>query len=233
MTILTCIADIATVIGIEVPTAVFTSTDRELVELQATANRVAKAMARHYDWQVLKTIATVTGDGTTEDFSLPTDYGRQLIKTKLYTTTRPFSPLEHITDTDTWLSIVLSGTTVSSGQWTIYGNLIHIRPALASGELGKYYYITNNIVDPAAGSNKEAFTLDSDTFLLNEYTLGLGIIYRWKQQKGLPYAEEMTDFEIALSEDVSRDKGSKILTVGTRRMQGGIDSEFAYPGELG
>ncbi len=229
MTILSTLADIATAIGIDVPSVIFTSTDREIVELRSTANRAAKAMAKHYDWQALKTLATVTGDGVLEDFALPTDYWRQINKATLWVASMPHTPLEHVTDTDTWLGIVTAGTTAIPGQWTIYGNQVHIRPAMASADTAKYFYITKNIVAPASGANKEAFTLDTDTFRLDEEVLGLEVIWRWKAQKGLPYAEEMRDAGIALEEAVARDKGSKILVVGTQRMPGGFDAVPPYP----
>ena len=124
MTILTVIQRASTVMGINVPAAVFANTDREYVELADTANEVAESMVRAYDWQALKTIATLTGDDVTEDFSLPSDYGRQLLKATLWVTSRPFYPLEHVPDTDTWLGIVTSSINVSLGQWTIYGGNI-------------------------------------------------------------------------------------------------------------
>ena len=60
-----------------------------------------------------------------------------------------------------------------------------------------------------------------------------GVIMQWKANKGLPYAEDMQTFEQSLAEAVGRDKGSKILTIGSRRIPGGGDWQFAYPGTLG
>lgn len=232
MTVLTAIQRASTVLGLTVPAAVFTSTEREHVELQDAANEVAETMARHYDWQRLKTIATLTGDGVTEDFSLPTDYGRQLLKATLWVTSRPFYPLEHVPDSDMWLGIITSDIQVSLGQWTVYGDQIHIRPAMATGDEAKFFYITKNIVDPASGADKPLFTLDTDAFLLDERVLRLGIIWQWKASKGLPYAEDMVNYEIALAEAVGRDKGSKIITVGVQRMRGGMNADYAFPGTI-
>lgn len=232
MTVLSTIADIATVIGLDVPLAVFSSTEREHVELQSLANRTAKAMAKHYDWQALKTLGTFTGDGTTEDFAYPDGYWRMLNDAQLWTTAQPYRALQHVTSTNTWRGIIVSGLTVSVGQWTIYGSQFHIRPAMATGDTATFYYITQYIVDPVSGSNKVAFTLDTDSFLLDEEVLGLGMIWRWKANKGLPYAEAMTDYEIALADAVGRDKGSKIITIGTQRMPGGGDADIAYPGTI-
>lgn len=228
MSVLTAIQRACPKLGLEVPVAVFSSTERELVELAEIANDAAEEISKAYDWQALKTVATLTGDASTEDFSQPTDYHRQLLKTKLWSSTRPGSPLEHVPDADTWLGIVTSGLTVSTGQWTIYGGFVRIRPAMALAETAKFFYITKNRVDPASGSNKEFFTLDDDVFLLDESVLRKAIIWKWKESKGLPYAEAMADYEIALAEAIGRDKGSKILIVGMQRLPSGW--EYAYPG---
>lgn len=230
MTVLSVIQRAAPKMGLTVPTTVFASTEREHIELAETANAVAEDMAEHYDWQALKTLATFTGDGVTESFSLPADYKRQLKKTTLWVTSRPLYPLQHITDTDEWLGIVTSGLETTTGMWTIYGNQVHIMPALATGEDAKFFYITKNTVDPVSGSNQEFFTLDTDTFLLDERAHRLGIIWTWKQQKGNAYAEDMANYEVALAEAVGRDKGSKIITVGTQRWGNG--AEYAYPGTI-
>lgn len=231
MTVLSAIQRACTPIGLGVPTAVFSSTEREHLELQDVANTVAGDMADFYDWQILKAIATITGDGTTTAFSLPSDYGRMLKKAELRASTFPGSPLEHITDTDEWLRIVVSGMTAGIGQWTIYGNQIQILPALANAATAKYFYIKNTIVDPASGSDKARFDMDTDTFLLDEGCLELGIIYKWKRNKGLPYAEELQDYNDKLAERAGNDKGSKILVVGRQRF-GNSAAEYAWPGTI-
>jgi hypothetical protein len=231
MSVLTALQRASTAIGLAVPAAVFSSTEREHVELQDVANTVARDIADFYDWQVLKAIATITGDGTTTAWSLPSDYGRQLKKAHLWASTFPGAPLEHITDTDRWLGIVVSGFTGTTGQWTIYGDQLHILPALANLATAKYFYQKNAIVDPASGVNKARFTIDTDVFLLDEDSLELGTIYKWKRNKGLPYAEEMQDYNDRLSVRVGNDKGSKILVVGQQRYTSGA-TEYAWPASI-
>ncbi len=231
MTVLASIQRASTVIGLAVPTSVFSSTDREHLELQDVANTVAGEIADFYDWQALKAIATITGDGSDTAFSLPSDYGRMLKKAELRASTFPGSPLEHITDTDEWLRIVVSGLTTGIGQWTIYGTQVNILPALANAATAKYFYIKNTIVDPASGVNKTRFDMDTDAFVLDETVLEKGIIYKWKRNKGLPYSEELQDYNDKISERAGNDKGSKILTVGRQRFGNGA-LEYAWPGTI-
>lgn len=235
MTVLSAIQQACSVMGLTVPLAVYGSTEREQIELQDVANEVNEGVVRAYDWQALKAIGTITGDGSEEDFTISTfapDYHRMTQKATLWVTSRPFYPLEHITDTDLWLGIVTSGLTTTLGQWTIYGDQFHIMPALAAADTAKFYYISSYSVMPASGTNKARFTLDTDTFRLNERLLRLGIIWQWKANKGQPYAEDLANFEIALQGEISRDKGSKIITAGVQRSRM-FGAEAAWPGSLG
>lgn len=235
MAVLDAIKQACSVMGLNVPLSVYGQTDRELIELQDVANEVNEGLVRAYDWQSLKTIGTITGDGVTNDFTIATvapDYRRMTQKSTLWVKSRPFYPLEHITDTDLWLGIVTSGLTTTLGQWTIYGDQFHIMPALAAADTAKFYYISAWGVMPASGVNKPRFTLDTDTFRIDERLLRLGIIWQWKANKGLPYAEDMANYEVALQTAIARDKGSKILTVGTQRSSV-FGATAAWPGKLG
>lgn len=235
MTVLSAVQQACSVMGLNVPIAVFGSTDREQIELQDVANEVNEGLVRAYDWQSLKAIGTITGNGSSTSFPISTiapDFHRMTQKSTLWVTSRPFYPLEHITDTDLWLGIVTSGLTTTLGQWTIYGDAFNIMPALAAADTAKFYYISSSSVMPSTGSNKSRFTLDTDTFRLNERLLRLGVIWQWKSNKGLPYAEDMANYEIALQAEIARDKGSKILTVGTQRSSA-FGASAAWPGKLG
>lgn len=235
MTVLDVVQKVSTVIGLNKPLAMFSATDRELVELQDVVNEMAETIAKAYDWQVLKKIATATGDGTTEDFTLTTigtGFQRMLQKATVWVASQPYMPADHITDTDEWLGIITSNLVPVQKMWTIYGDQIHIKPALDAADTAKFYFITDRIVQPASGTNKAAFTLDTDTFLLSERVLRLGTIWQWKSNKGLPYAEDMASYEIALQQEIARDKGSKILTVGRQRSST-FGATTAWPGTLG
>lgn len=231
MTILSAIQDAATVIGLAVPSTVFGSSEREHVELGALANEMAQRIAfDSHDWSNLKTLKTLTGDGTTTSFALPTDYKQMLKDGHLWPSASPSSPLIHVTDTDEWLAMEIQGVTAVPSRWTIIGTNTIIKPAPANLATVKYYYLTNLIVDPAAGSNKALFDTDTDVFLLDERLLKLGIIWQWKANKGRPYAEEMATYETALAFRIGLDKGPNKLKIGKQRAPS--DARIAYPGTI-
>lgn len=226
MTILSVIQDASKFIGIPAPDAVFSSTVREHVELASIAQEMAERIANGHDWQLFSTIETITGDGSSEAFSLPTDYDRMLVKASVWSSSLE-TALSPITSLDKWLELDVQSFDFVVNAWTIYGGQMNIKPALATGVTAKYYYQSNLIVAPASGSNKVAFTADDDSFRLDERLLKLGIIWRWKEQKGQSYAEPMADYEELKERLVARDRGSRMMRIGRVRMPGDVTT--AYP----
>lgn len=207
MTILTAIQRASVVIGIDVPTLVFASTEREHQELQALSIEMAARIAKEHDWNVLKVMQSMVGDDVTASFARPADYQRMLKEGQLWSSARKDKPLTHITDSDIWLSDQLSGIVPRNPQWTVIGTDLYVHPVIMTGETVSYFYI-KKITD---------FTADTDTFIIDERLLTLGMIWQWKANKGLQYAEDMANYEIALDALIKEDMGAGILSVGSSR----------------
>jgi hypothetical protein len=226
MTVLSVSKEVSKYIGLTVPDVLLSSTARELVELASVAQEMAESIANGNDWQVLSRIHTITGDGTTEAFDLPSDYDRMVYKSELWSSSLQ-TPLIHILDLNEWLGMDVRDYDYVFGAWTIYGGQLQIKPALATGVTVKLFYVSNLIVKPVSGVNAKSFVTDSDIFRVDERLLKLAMIWRWKEMKGQPYAEWMQDFEVLKERLVMRDRGSKMLTLGRGRIS--QDAEFAYP----
>jgi hypothetical protein len=213
-------------IALAKPTSVFGSAVREHLELATLAQEMAEMIASAHEWEKLNRIATITGDGSTEDFDLPTDYDRMLDKSQLWTSSLE-TPLSPVSDRDEWLGLDVQSFDFVVNAWIKYGDQIHIKPAPADAEAIKYWYQSNLIVAPASGTNKAAFDTDTDTFRIDERLLKLGIIWRWREMKGLPYAENLADYERALAKRIAEDKGSRIIRIGRPSLP--RDAIYAYP----
>ena len=225
MSLLSVCQSVCKVIGLDVPDAVASSTDREYVELVAIANEMAARIASGHDWQKLSSVHTITGDGVTEDFDLPEDFDRMLVKAQVWSSSLE-TALSPISDLDRWLELDVQSFDFVINAWTIYGGRMHIKPALGSGVTAKFLYQTNGIVLTGTAP-VSSFSNDDDVFRLDERLLGLGMIWQWRAHKGLPYAEDMATYEAALAREVMRDKGSKMLRIGSVRMP--RDVRTAYP----
>lgn len=225
MTLLSVCQKVAKFVGMTVPSEVASSTDRDAVELLATVEEMAERITQGHDWQLLSRIHTLTGDGSEEDFDLPTDYTRMMVKSQLWSSSLE-TPLSPISDLDEWLGMDVQSFDFVVNAWTIYGGQIHIKPALATGVTAKFFY-QSNLVVRSGSSNVASFTNDADTYRLDENLLALGAIWKFRADKGLPYAEQMQDYEILLSRLVTKDKGSRILRLGMPNMP--RDTKIAYP----
>lgn len=204
-------------------------TVEELVDL---ANDVAVSMAESQDWQALTKIATITGDGTETQFDLPSDYDRMAVASSLVDPANWFWGYGQISTVNEWLRLKSLGYQwITPGAWIIIGNQFNFLPAPGASQQAEYPYITKNVVLDTGGTPKETFTTDTDTFRLDERTLTLGTIWRWKEQKGLEYAEDMQTYEIALSQRQAKDTGGRVIRNGPR-LPNGLFSR-AYPFALG
>lgn len=217
------------------PTSAFapTSDQQTVNEIVDLAGDVARDIAASHDWQVLTRIDTITGDGTEKQFDLPSDYDRMLLASGLLDPDTWFWGYCHIPTVMQWLAEESYGfETITPGAWIILENQFNFVPAPASGAEAKYPYITKNIVVEADGTTtKENFETDTDSFRLNERLLTLGTLWRWKEQKGLEYAEDMQTYEAVLSQQQTRDSGARVIRSGPRLARGLFSR--SYPWELG
>jgi hypothetical protein len=139
-------------------------------------------------------------------------------------------PMVMINDLDTWQLNRLQSISDPTGEAIILGGFLQIYPAMESTDSAKYYYQSNLIVDPASGSNKTAFTLDTDVFVLNERLLTLCLVWKYRSQGGLDYQQELQDYAMAMAQEIARDKGSRMIVLGRGRMPDGVAT--AYPGSI-
>lgn len=231
MTILTVVRGACIQCQLAVPDAVMASTTVEMIEMAELLQDCAVMIAQSAAWQLLRTVHTLTGDASTTSFALPSDYdwmptGEQVWGTDIE------APMGHVPDTNEWLGLEIQDFVTVTGIWTIYGGQMHIRPAMNAGKYAKFFYQSNKIWTLASNSASAATPVaDGDTFRLDERLLKLALTYRWKQAKGLPYAEELNDYETMRERLIARDRGAQRVVIGTARMPRGVS--VAYPGTIG
>jgi len=229
MTILTVAQKACLAIGLEQPDVLMSSTDREYQELARICNDTAQMMMVDYDWQLLQKVATFTGDGSSEAFDMPTDYARMVETAKMWSSRWVWS-LFHISSPDEWLRQLVTPFAYVVGNWIIYGGQFHFRPVMAAGETIRFFYISDLVVVTSGGTLATAFTTDTDSFRLSERILELGVIWRWKKQKGLPFETDKALYDDAIKEEMLRDGGSRSVLSGNqpRNYLRGIPYAFPY-----
>lgn len=214
------------------PTTVFSSIEPMEVEMADLSTDVAVDIMGSHDWRALTKFHTITGDGVQSSFDLPSDYDRIVLAQRITDTSNWLWGYTAAQSLEEWMTITNSGfAAITPGWWIILDGKMQFSPAPSSGSPAKFAYISRSIGRTEAGSPISAFSTDSDSFVLDERLLTLGLIWRWKSQKGLEYAEDMANYEKALSEAAARDSGSQAIRKGfPSRLPG---TRMAWPWPLG
>lgn len=223
MSVLSAARDAITRINGTRPQAVFSSTQQLEVEIAALCTEVAVDIMKKHEWQALTKIHTITGDGVTDAFPLPVDMDRMLSPADMENHEYWFWGYHHIRSMSEWIRN-LDYLTIVPGSWIMNQNNFLFHPAPGVNAQARFGYISNYIATTDNGVEKKSFDNDTDQFVLDDRLLTLGLIWRYRAQKGLDYTEDLANYEIALSEAVTRDGGIK--TIRSRRIW---DDRFSLP----
>jgi len=214
------------------PTTFASSTETFEMEIVDLATEVGRDIADSHDWQTLGRIASFVGDGVTDVYPAPTDYRRMPLHADVINASG--MGYGRITDVNEFLAMRSSGVGGGIGMpggWTLYGGMFQFYPVIPDGAVAEFPYISGNFAADEFDVPKNAFTADTDVFLLVGKLLRLGIIWRWRQNKRLDHGEDEANFTKAFNEISGRDKGSRIFATGPMRMPGNVS--VAYPWALG
>ncbi len=226
MTLQTCITSAAIRIQGNAPSTVFSSQLQIAIDLRDLVQDVAVEIAEAAEWRSLTKIATLTG---APSFPLPDDYGRMLVGQGMMDQANWFWGYVAYQDVSQYL-MAINGQVpaMDPGGWIILDGEFKFWPT-PSGT-ATFPYISKYIVRDVGGVAKETFTADTDTFILPERLLTLGLIWRYRSQKGLEYAEDMATYTTALNQTSNDDKGARVLRPDwNRRLPG---ARFAYSGRV-
>lgn len=197
------------------------------IEIADLVNEVADDIAKYRDWQALVRTASIGGDGVTTEYDLPDDYDRMPVSSEVMDLTS--WGYIRFTDINTFLLAQSSGFTGTPGGWIIYADKLRFSPA--PSEPATFPYITKNWARAASEQPKSVFSLDTDTFLLPERLLTLGLVWRWREMKKLDASGDQEAFIKALDEYAAKDGGSRVQRRNSSRLFPG--TRPAWPWELG
>ncbi len=204
MSLLTLAQAAARQLNVAVPSVIVGGTDETSMLLLRLATEEGVSLMRRYPWQALqteKTFTTVAADSQTN--ALPTDFDRMLPETMFNRNTRrrvagPLSPEE-------WQQTKATLVTYVNPTFRIRGDAILMSPNPPAGETVAYEYISKNHCKTAGGVTQADWALDTDLSRLDEGLMTLGLVWRFRQVKGLSYAEDINLYERRVSDAEMRD----------------------------
>jgi hypothetical protein len=246
MSLLTVVKDVCAVVGVNVPTSVFSgiNDNRTMQEMVSLANEMAQRIA--YDtreWQRLKQVKVFVGDGYndipsgtvmgTTGHLLPANFKRLLLNSNVWRSTQTQTPMRFIPDHDEWLQRRLQQYSDARGEWTLIGGNMEIYPTLMGpvdavlAETVTFVYLDKNCISSGGGFT-DTFANDFDTFVLDERLLKLGMIWQWKAYKGTNYQEDMGTYGDALVLAMGNDSPAPIM-VGRGTRYAGTEAVPSWP----
>lgn len=209
MSVLTACQNATAMLVGERPPAFFSSTDEICVEVSTIANEAAQDIIKRHEWNILTRKWSEGGDGVKTEFDLPSDYDRMCLSSVVRCGDRVLHNVANIGDwqEDEW----------SAGNgWIMIGGKVNVRTPTAAGTSISFMYQSNRYATDANGNPKDSFTQDTDLSRIDRRLLTLGIIWKWRALKRQDYQEDMQNYEIAMSDAMARDGGSRVYSTGDR-----------------
>lgn len=227
MSILTAVSDAMVLCGQPQPNSVVSNPDPTVAKFLAFAQTEVEVTGSDFNWRNLNIGLTLTGDGTTTLFMLPSDFERILQGQALWSQKYPSIPLQGPISSQDLLALKALPVMPVRPVWRLIGGTMEIWPALSAGEIVNGEYRSTNPISSGDGTiRKVRWSADNDFALFPENILRLGMIWRWKQSKGLDYAEDFRSYSLERDKKAGHDAGGKIVRM-TNTWNMGLDQ---YPG---
>jgi len=194
------------------------TTDTAMLFKDFLAETVEELLSR-VDWPDPISLDTViTGTGV-ETYSLPSDFKRMTRdEMAVFETTRSQRPCTPVVNNGTWTSLQLNGSAYGGRFYRTSGDddngyEISFFRDLETGASVTASYISNKW-QAVSGVGSATWTDVTATLLLPSQLVRRGLIWRFRQDKGLPYADRMNEYEANLARLANDAKGIKRIDMG-------------------
>lgn len=217
MSFLTLIQNAAKELGLTSPASAYTATDQQVVQLVALAQHEGVELAKRHDWQVMTKEKTFTSTAAAAQSSaIPTDFDRFVNET-FYNRTQKRPVFGPISPQDwQFAQSVVTSTVVESFRRR--GDSVLITPTPNGTDTYAYEYVSTQWCQSSGAVAQSAWAADTDTGILSEALMTLGVIWRFLRAKGFDYAETMRTYELRLAQETTKDGGKRTLSFGRRHI---------------
>jgi hypothetical protein len=214
MSLLSIIQGAARELPVSVPSTVIGNSETNIVTLLQLANKEVLELLRQYDWQALLAEATFTTVATETQTTLAVvapDLFRICNETMWDRTQSKTigGPL----NAQQWQRMRAQAAQAGVTNWfRVRANSILFYPTPAAGNSVYFEYLRNTpILDANGTTKKEAWAADTDTCILNEELVRLGVVWRFLQGRKLDYAEEFRTYQDALDKFAAIDGAKPVI----------------------
>lgn len=208
--------------GLPVPAAILGSVDPQVIQMYSLLEEGCEAIATRGQWEELVSEATWTTVALEDQGEMSTiapGFESLLIRTIWDRTLN--LPLWGPNSPQDWQE--LKGLFIDGPTYTFRIRESHllVNPVPPAGSTWAFEYMDlRYIYDPVNAVRLESFTLDTNEVLLPQRVVTLDLRWRWKKEKGLPYAEDFNIFENACVDAIARSGGTKVISMNSDSRRG-------------
>jgi len=173
MTILNMIDNVTRELSLPVPSTVATSTDNQVRQLVAIAERIGDIAVSRFEWPQLIKRETITLTASDATYSLPVDFDR-FVGSTMWDQTNQFPLIGPIQPQEFEYRTYGIGGTTPRVRFTVRGNgleRLHLFPTPGSADTYSFLYRSKNWILPKLWA-------ESETFDANQYCSYDGNIYQ-------------------------------------------------------
>ncbi len=223
MSLLTVVQNVCRAIGKSPPSVVATSTDAAILELFVLSSTSGQELARGYDfpellkensWSATSTVNQSALIGVSASAVVSSmDYERMVPDTFWNRTQdEQYQPATNA-EWSQWSAV---GTIPVPKRFIILNKNLYVGPNTGptSGDVLAFMYYSAHWCSSSEGVGKRAWSADTDIGVIPEPILERDLIWRWKQAKGLPYAEDLETSERAINKYTGSAGGRRLLMLG-------------------
>lgn len=199
MTLLSLCQDAADELGLDArPISVVGNQSPEVQRLLRFAQRVGRDLVARAPWQALRRRHSFTAAATEiQPNAIPPDFGRFypetfFDQTNFRVVSGPLSPTEYESRK---IGVEYSYNMGGQRWFTRLGDSVYVTPTPAGNETYTYDYQAVSFCQSAAGVPQSQWLADTDTALLDEELITLGVVARYLDADGQPAQMAMASYE--------------------------------------
>lgn len=215
-------------VGLSRPAAVISSTDPAVRRMLALANVEGQELAKRHEWTALIREATWTtlaaeSQGTLASIAsdLDQENGARIVNETIWNRTNQ-RRLGGPVSSRRWQRMKAASVTGPYSEYRIRAGTLYLIPAPTAGQTGAFEYITKNWCQSSGGTGQSAWAADTDTGVLSEHLMKLGVVWRFKQSNEMSWENDYQIYDNAVRQAIGQD--------GTRATLNFGDAEDYRPG---
>jgi len=208
MSCLSIIQSVSARLGLPKPSIAFSSPDLQTMQLLELLNEEGQELANRANWTALNKQASFNTLATEAQGSITTIApGYSFIINDTIWNRDLRRPVFGPRTPQEWQQQLAFDINGPWSNFRIEEGVLRMFPVPVAGQQCVFEYASKNWVSATGGTTSATWTSDTDTALLDEQIMTLGLIWRFRCAKGLPYSEDQDKYEKRVLNAIARDGG--------------------------